>query len=72
MIGSEALLSHVPELRARPRRLIAALIALASFSLASAAMIAIDVLWLRWTALGQMAGVIAGFFITARVSPEDD
>jgi protein-S-isoprenylcysteine O-methyltransferase Ste14 len=66
MTGSEILLAHVPELRTRSRRLIAALIAAGSFAIASAAMIVVDVLWPRWTALGQIAGVIAGFFIAAQ------
>jgi len=66
MTGSEILLAHVPELQARSRRLIAASIAAGSFAIASAAMIVVDVLWPRWTALGQMAGVIAGFFIAAQ------
>jgi hypothetical protein len=66
MNASEALLAHVPELHARSRRLIAGLIAAGSFTLASAAMIVVDVWWPRWTALGQIAIVIAGFFIAAQ------
>lgn len=66
MTGFDILLSRVPELRARSRRLLAGLIALASFALATAAMIAVDALWPRWTALGQIAGVIAGFFVAAQ------
>jgi protein-S-isoprenylcysteine O-methyltransferase Ste14 len=66
MAGSSILLSHVPELRARSRRLLAALIALASFAVATAAMIAVDVLWPQWTLLGQIAIVVIGFFIAAQ------
>lgn len=66
MTGAEILLAHVPELQVRSRRLIAALVAAGSFVIASAAMIVVDVLWPRWTALGQMAGVIAGFFVAGQ------
>jgi len=66
MTGSSILLSHVPELRARSRRLLALLIALASVALATAAMIAVDVLWPEWTLLGQIAIVVIGFFFAAQ------
>lgn len=66
MTGSSILLSHVPELRARSRRLLAALIAVASFALATAAMIVVDVLWPEWTLLGQIAIVVIGFFFAAQ------
>jgi protein-S-isoprenylcysteine O-methyltransferase Ste14 len=66
MSASDALLSHVPELRARSRRLLAALIALASFAAAMAAMIVVDVLWPEWTLLGQIGIVVVGFFIAGQ------
>ncbi|HLB49937.1 MAG TPA: methyltransferase [Anaerolineales bacterium] len=66
MNGSEAVLNHVPELKHRPRRIIALLIALTSFALATAGMVIVDRLWPQWTALGQIAGVILGFVISAQ------
>jgi protein-S-isoprenylcysteine O-methyltransferase Ste14 len=66
MTGSSILLSHVPELRLRSRRLLAILIAVASFALATAAMIAVDVLWPEWTLLGQIVMVMLGFFIAGQ------
>jgi protein-S-isoprenylcysteine O-methyltransferase Ste14 len=66
MTGSSILLSHVPELRAWSRRLLAMLIAVAAFALATAAMIVIDQLWPAWTPLGQIAVVVAGFAVTAQ------
>ena len=66
MTGSDILFSHVPELRSPLRRLLAALIAVASFALATAAMIAVDVLWPEWTLLGQIAIVVIGFFFAAQ------
>jgi hypothetical protein len=42
MTGSDLLLTHVPELRFRSRRVFAALIALASFAVATTAMIIVD------------------------------
>jgi protein-S-isoprenylcysteine O-methyltransferase Ste14 len=66
MNGSEAVLNHVPELKHRPRRIIALLIALMSFALATAGMVIVDRLWPQWTALGQIVGVILGFVISAQ------
>src|SRR3989304_8099790 len=66
MNGSEAVLNHVPELKQRSRRVIALLIALSCFALATAGMVIVDVLWPQWTALGQNAGVMLGFVISAQ------
>lgn len=64
--GSDLLLAHVPELRSRSRRVLAALIAVVSFALATAAMITVDVLWPEWTLLGQIGIVVVGFFVAAQ------
>jgi protein-S-isoprenylcysteine O-methyltransferase Ste14 len=66
MTGPEALFAHVPELRSPLRRLIALLIALASFAAATAAMIVVDWRWPQWTALGQIATVALGFVIAGQ------
>src|SRR3989304_2785772 len=66
MNGSEAVLNHVPELKQRSRRVIALLIALSCFALATAGMVIVDVLWPQWTALGQIVGVMLGFVISAQ------
>ena len=66
MPASDPLLSHIPELRLRSRRLLAMLIALASFTVATAAMVAVDVLWPEWTLLGQIAVVMIGFVVAAQ------
>ncbi len=66
MTGSSLLLSHVPELRARSRRLLAALIAVASFAVATAVMVTVDVLWPEWTLLGQIVIILIGFVVSAQ------
>jgi protein-S-isoprenylcysteine O-methyltransferase Ste14 len=64
--GQENFLAHVPELRSRPRRLIAILLALASFGTATALMLGLDGRWPRWSPLGQVAGVVVGFVVAAQ------
>lgn len=66
MTGSDALIAHVPELRARSRRVIALLIALTSFAAATAGMMAVDRLWPQWTAVGQVGAVMVGFVVAAQ------
>ena len=66
MNGSEAVLNHVPELKQRSRRVIALLLALSCFALATSGMVIVDSLWPQWTGLGQIAGVILGFAISAQ------
>lgn len=66
MNTADPVLDHVPELRARSRRLLALSIALASFAAATAAMITVDWLWPHWTAIGQIAGIVTGFVIAAQ------
>ncbi len=66
MNGTDPILSHVPELHRRSRRLAALLIALTFFAMATAGMVALDSLWPRWSPLGQIAGVILGFVISAQ------
>src|SRR3990172_2254944 len=66
MTHSDAILNHVPELKHRSRRIIALLIALSCFALATAGMVIVDALWPQWTALGQIAGVMLGFVIAGQ------
>jgi len=63
--GLEALHAHLPDLRHPGRALLAALIAVAAFALATAAMLLVDRLWPNGALLGQIAVVAAAFVCIA-------
>lgn len=56
----ENLVAHLPDLREGRGRIFSLMI-LASFIVATAAMVALDRLWPAWTGLGQVVAIIAGF-----------
>lgn len=60
MHGLENLAAHLPDWRAGQARRFA-LIAVASFVMATVAMVALDWLWPAGTGLGQVAAIIVGF-----------
>jgi protein-S-isoprenylcysteine O-methyltransferase Ste14 len=59
--GADALFTHVPELRDPARRMLVGLTALASFAVATAVMLLVDLFWPAWTGLGQVVMILAAF-----------
>jgi len=59
--GADNVLRHVPEWRSPARRIVTVVLAVVTFALATAAMVAVDSLWPERVMLGQIGVLLVGF-----------